>query len=344
MKPRNLRLLVMHVSTRCDQTCAHCSIWKGNGQIQGDLDLTAREAIIREAHSLGARSILFTGGEPLLCDHLEALARLACDLGLTVQIASNGLGLARAAPWLSRVVHEVYLSLDGPAAIHDGLRGAGMFARLKSAALTVASMPRRPRLVARSVISRHNAPAIEATVAAARNARFDAISFLPIDTTSDAFGGEPQDRGRHALSTDDVFALRLAIGRLAQTGELGGYVVEDERKLLEMARFLGEAPGLHGAPPCNAPEWSSVVLADGSVRPCFFQPPVPRARGASLREAREGVEYRRSLQGLGRGNATCASCVCPKHLGNRASTIALRVRSLLGRAPSRGARRVEVVS
>ena len=88
MAPRDLRLLVMHVSSRCDQACAHCSIWKtkGKGEALGSED---RLRVLSEARSLGAQSVLFTGGEPFLCDHLEALCIAARRLGLSVQIATD---------------------------------------------------------------------------------------------------------------------------------------------------------------------------------------------------------------------------------------------------------------
>lgn len=338
MKPRDLSLLVMHVSTRCDQTCAHCSIWRQGGKSGRELDVAAREAIIREAHSLGARTILFTGGEPLLCDHIERLARVSRELGLSVQIATNGLGLARAAHWLAGIAHDIYVSLDGPEDVHDELRGAGMYARLVAAAGVLTAMAVRPRLVARSVISRRNAGVMDQTVAAARFAGFDAISFLPVDTTSDAFGGDPASRARHALGVPEIEALRQGIDRLARTGALGAYVVEDQRKLWEMARLLGEAASVAIAPRCNAPEWSSVIEADGSVRPCFFQPPIPATALATLREVREGAAYRESLRTLGSANPICTSCVCPKHLATGPAAVAARVGALLGRVLPRSTR------
>ncbi len=339
MKPRDLTLLVMHVSTRCDQTCAHCSIWRQGGTAGRELDVATRETIIRDAQALGARAILFTGGEPLLCDHIERLARVSRELGLSVQIATNGLGLSRAAHWLAGIAHEIYVSLDGPPAVHDELRGTGMYARLVASVGVLAAMSGRPRLVARSVISRRNAGALEDTVAAARQVGFDAISFLPVDTTSDAFGGDPAARAVHALAGSEIEALRQGIGRLARAGTLGGYVVEDEKKLLEMARFAGEVARTARAPRCNAPEWSSVVEADGSIRPCFFQPPIPAAASETLREVRESAAYRDRLRTLGSGNPICASCVCPKHVAAGPSAVTAKLGALLGRVLPRADRR-----
>lgn len=330
MKPRDLRLLVMHVSRRCDQACAHCSIWK-TGKTGSELGAGERVAIIREAHALGARSILFTGGEPLLCDHIETLAREARGLGLSVQIATNGLGLSRSAPWLCDVVEEVYVSLDGPESIHDGIRGPRMFFRLKASIADLATRSVRPRLIGRSAISARSAAVLGETVAAARTLGLDALSFLPIDTTSDAFGGDPAGRALLRPRPADVADLRRAIAELAVSGELGDFVIEDQRRLMSMAdRFLADAT-TGKAPSCNAPEWSSVIEADGAIRPCFFQPPVFVGGRGSLGAVRRSREYSAALRNLGDGDATCAECVCPKHLASGLASFRNQVRARLTR-------------
>lgn len=317
MKPRKLSLLVLHVSTRCDQACAHCSIWKGKGRAAGELSEEERVSIIREAHRLGARSVLFTGGEPLLCDHLERLCREAKTLGLSVQIATNGLGLGRAASWMGEWVDEAYVSLEGPPHIHDGIRGPGMFKRLGEALRAVRAASARPRLVGRSVIARHNARVLDDTVAAARSLGLDALSFLPVDVSSDAFGGDREGRAGLLPDRAGLAALRGSISRLSAAGDLGRFVCEDEDKLRRLADTLERRDSPAKAPACNAPEWSSVIEADGSARPCFFQPVVGRlGPETSLGALRSALTYVAALRSLGRGNPICSGCVCPKHIAS----------------------------
>ena len=332
MKPRELRLLVMHVSTRCNQACAHCSIWKANGEDRESLGREERLSLIAEAKALGARSILFTGGEPLLCDHIEALSRAAHGLGLSVQIATNGLGLADATSWLGEVVGEVYLSVEGPEGVHDAIRGTSMFARLRASVAAVRGLARRPRLIGRSVISSRTAAMLDATVAAARSLGLDGISFLAADSTSDAFGGDPSSRRFLRPGEAEVAAMLAAISRLEAAGDLGGFVMEDARKLTWMAaEFLAKQAGTRG-PACNAPEWSSVVEADGALRPCFFQPAVATiGRDGSLSGSRRSAAYAAALRGLGPGNRICAACVCPKHVPAGVGAVRERVRAVLGR-------------
>ena len=323
----------MHVSTRCDQTCAHCSIWKSRTAL-GSWGAAERLGAIREAAALGAAAILFTGGEPLLCDHLEELVRTAKKLGLAVQVATNGLGLSRSASWLGGFVDEVYVSLDGPEEIHDSARGPRMFARLRASMTEVLALKPRPRLIARSVISTLNAFALVQTVAAARSIGFDAISFLPIDLTSEAFGGDPSSRQRLKPVAADVIAFRGAIGTLARASELGRYVIEDEAKLSAMAGDLAERED-GTTPRCNAPEWSAVVEADGALRPCFFQPVVKTAPGLGLEAARRSPDYARAIAQLGSGDRICASCVCPKYVDLDSVSLRGRAARLLGRAAPR---------
>ncbi|MBK5257238.1 MAG: radical SAM protein [Vicinamibacteria bacterium] len=312
MRPRELRVLILHASSRCDQACGHCSIWKPKAG-GPELGVGARLAIIQEAHSLGARAVLFTGGEPLLCDHLETLSRTAHDLGLSVQIATNGLGLARATAWIGGVVDEVYVSLEGPEGIHDSVRGLGMFARLAASLAAVEALPLRPRLVGRSVLSAANVSQIEETVGAARSLGLDAISFLPVDVTSQAFGGDPARRENLRPDGPAIAAMRGAVIRLDTAGDLGNYVVEDLRKLTSLADGLVSGTARQEAPACNAPEWSSVVEADGAVRPCFFQPKVAAESSVSIGEIRRSEAYAQALRALGPENPTCAACACPKY-------------------------------
>ncbi|MEO8361539.1 MAG: radical SAM protein [Vicinamibacteria bacterium] len=329
MKPGALRLLVMHVSTRCDQTCEHCSIWKQLSPWGKPLTANERLALLTEARALGATSVLFTGGEPLLCDHIEELSRQAHRIGLAVQIATNGLGLARHAGWIAAVVSEVYVSLDGPRAVHDLGRGASMFDRLQASLAPLVSSPTRPRIIGRSVLSSRNAAALKQTVAAAREIGLDGLSFLPVDTTSGAFGGEPDRRTSLDLSDEDLMALRAGILALDMSQELGGFVLETRSKLTSMADGFVRSPSHAVAPRCDAPEWSSVIEADGSIRPCFFQPTVLGTPALRLGEVRQSLEYAGALSRLGPSNPTCKRCVCPKYVGD--ASLSGRVLAAVGR-------------
>lgn len=311
-RARRLRLLVLAVADRCDQRCRHCDIWRGPAA--DALSLAERLRVVDEALAAGASEALLTGGEPLLSADLWPVAERLRAGGARLMLATNGMLLARHASATARLFHEVYVSLDGPsAAVHDAQRGVAAWDRVASGVHALRALPGRPLLVARSVLHAGTIDLFTETIAAARALGVDHVSFLPIDAASDAFGAQPSARAALVPAREQVVRFEAAVRALAPAD---GFVSERPEKLLGFARHL-RASGGDGAfvrPPCDAPWWSSVVEADGAVRPCFFQPPVGDAR-AGLRALRRGPAYRAALRAVRRGNDACARCVCPKRRG-----------------------------
>ena len=69
---------------------------------------------------------------------------------------------------------------------------------------------------------------------------------------------------------------------------------------------------------CNAPWVSSVVEADGTVRPCFFHRSLGNIHEQSLEEilnSPEAVAFRRGLDV--KADPICKTCVCTLSLGRR---------------------------
>jgi len=107
---------IIHVAwntTRtCNLRCIHCYLDAGN---KGERELNTTEAkkLIRYASEIGARSFLFTGGEPLMRKDLYELMEYAKDFGLKLLLATNGLLLNDwALSYLKKF--EVSLSINLP--------------------------------------------------------------------------------------------------------------------------------------------------------------------------------------------------------------------------------------
>jgi MoaA/NifB/PqqE/SkfB family radical SAM enzyme len=315
-RPARLRLLVIAVADRCDQRCVHCQVWQGASA--PPLTLDQRLRVVDDALAAGLEEALLTGGEPLLsADVWPVAARLRAG-GVRVMLATNGMLLGRYAGEASRLFDEVYVSLDGPnAAVHDAQRGVAAFARVaKGIACLRAAAPSLP-VVARCVLHSDTIDAFLATIEAARGLGCDHVSFLPVDASSDAFGGRAGERVRLLPSADQVDRFEAAVDDLERERRFAdGFVSEGPAKLRRFARHLraSRGQGSFERPPCDAPWWSSVVEADGSFRPCFFHPPVGDVR-AGLTVLRQGEGYRRALAAVRADNETCDRCVCPKRRG-----------------------------
>ena len=313
-----LRLLVLEVSERCDQRCAHCSIWSASAE-GASLTLAERLAVVDDALHGGVREALLTGGEPLLAPDLWPLAERLRAGGVRLMLATTGMQLERHAAEVARLFHEVYVSLDGGRpATHDAQRGVASFARLAAGVGALRALDPRPLVVARSTVHAGNADELGETVALARRIGADHVSFLPLDAQSEAFGGAPDGRRALVPGEDQVRRLEAAVAALERGGaHADGFLLESPAKLRALVRHLeASRTGMpHERPRCDAPRWSSVVTADGRVRPCFFHAPVGDAR-PGVTAVRTSPAYAAALARIEAPNGTCASCVCPKFRGS----------------------------
>jgi MoaA/NifB/PqqE/SkfB family radical SAM enzyme len=191
---------------------------------------------------------------------------------------------------------------------------------LEAVARGVAALRRlAPTVVirARSTIHRHNFRFLRALVAKARELGVDQISFLAADVTSDAFNRAPNGPSPSGLllAPGEVDELEAEIESLVRTEAdalADRKIVPGAEGLRRLARYFRAQLGQGELPPvdCNAP-WASVFIgADGSVRPCFFHPPVGNIRERPLAELLSGPmpRFRRSLDVA--TNPVCRRCVC----------------------------------
>ncbi len=116
---------VWEITSRCNMRCLHCASDLGEGRVRGP-QLTLHEArrVCRELKDLGCEHVVLSGGEALLRDDWDAIARELVGLGVGASIISNGLVIDE--PVASRIrasgVCRVALSLDGPEATHNRIR------------------------------------------------------------------------------------------------------------------------------------------------------------------------------------------------------------------------------
>ncbi|MBN2799902.1 MAG: radical SAM protein [Deltaproteobacteria bacterium] len=128
-------LLQAHLTTRCNLRCKMCGQWGEQGTQHGKeahtLPLELALTLVDEAAARGAQLTLW-GGEPLLYPHLPELLARATERGAVLGVITNGVLLERYAEALvSAGVNQVMVSLDGPEAVHDPLRGVpGTFQRV----------------------------------------------------------------------------------------------------------------------------------------------------------------------------------------------------------------------
>lgn len=131
-KPLTMLLLV---NRGCNLRCSFCDLWEGKENIPVDKAIR----LLDEAHAIGTRTVVLTGGEPLLHPGLFAIARAAKARGMGVNVTTNGTLVERHHDALVAAgVDSLSLSIDGLAPTHDALRGqVGAHARTWRALLRV---------------------------------------------------------------------------------------------------------------------------------------------------------------------------------------------------------------
>ena len=150
---------------------------------------------------------------------------------------------------------------------------------------------------------------------------------MAVDVSSTAFNrpqpwGEPR-ASEVALDRQETaeFAALVedTIQRYAADFETR-FISENPEKLRTLPRYYAALNGSGEFPTrvCNAPWVSSVVEADGTVRPCFFHRSLGNIHEQSLEEilnSPDAIAFRRGLNV--KTDPICETCVCTLSLGRR---------------------------
>ena len=186
------------------------------------------------------------------------------------------LGKADVVRWCD----DAIVSLDGGRGVHDAIRNVpGAFDRLAEGVAALRARDPGFRVTARCVVQRRNYSDLPHVIDAARALGLDQISFLAADVSTEAFNrSAPWGDERVAdvaLSPNEVAQFGRVVeetiaGRAADFAT--GFVAEDPAKLRRLPRYFAalNGDGEFPATTCNAPWVSTVVEADGTVRPCFY--------------------------------------------------------------------------
>ena len=146
------------------------------------------------------------------------------------------------------------------------------------------------------------------------------VSFLPADVSSHAFNRQmawEEPRQHEILLTEKELPELKAIieGLISEnTANFNShFIAESPEKMMQIYDYYAAFYGLNPFPfkKCNAPWVSTVVEADGTVRPCFFHEAYGNIKNESLDKiinSESAIEFRKQLD-IDK-NDTCIKCVC----------------------------------
>ena len=121
--------LSIEVTTRCNGSCLHCFARAGISQPLNLSPVVFKE-VVTEGYNTGYRLLHITGGEPLLWKGLFDALDDAVGIGYRkISINTNGRLLTKEV--VKRLAAyeglSISVSLEGPQALHDRIRGAGSY-------------------------------------------------------------------------------------------------------------------------------------------------------------------------------------------------------------------------
>ncbi len=322
-----LPIVILMPHSACNCRCVMCDIWKGNQQLKQLTESDVSDLTV-SLKRLDTRQVVFSGGEALLHENFFRFCEILKKENIKITLLTTGLTMKNNAARLVEWVDDIIVSLDGDEETHNRIRNiSNAFNKLAEGIAAVKQIDPFYKISGRTVIHRLNFENWPMIIESAKKIGLDKISFLPADVSSQAFNREmvwgPERRDEILLSKDDLPKLRVVVDNLLSRFDddfRTGFIVESPKKIEKVYFYYAAFYGLNSFPwkKCNAPWVSTVVEADGTVRPCFFHEPYGNIKTVSLDKiinSEEAIQFRKQLD-MDK-NETCLKCVCYLNLRPR---------------------------
>jgi len=258
-----LQEVIISITGRCNLKCRMCDIPLAR---QEECPTGTWKKVIDDAAALGAATVVFSGGEPLLRQDLLELIAYVKGAGMQACVTSNGLLIdARMASLLAGCgVNVVNISLEGNKAVHDFLRGEGSFDKAREALAHLKDCKVESTVAA--TVSAYNYQELASVVELARDAQATTVKFQPF---SSLFLKEASGAKDFFIPPAEREKLKRCIADAAQLCKAYGIATNPLAYLMQIPEYLAskERRGRKG---CNALFASCPITANGLVYPCWM--------------------------------------------------------------------------
>lgn len=308
----------------CNCRCIMCDIWKGNRNLK-QLTVEDISGLMETLKKFETEQVLMSGGEALLNPNFFRMCEILKNENIKVSLLSTGLTLKKNAQSLVDLVNDIIVSIDGDEITHDRIRNIpGAFNKLREGIDAIKTLKSDYKITGRTVIHQLNFRVWPEIISAAKEIGLQQISFLPADVSSQAFNREtPWDENRQneiLLSRNDLDMLRGIVDDVLYFNKNdfnNRFIAESPSKILKIYDYYAAFYGLNDFPfkKCNAPWVSTVIEADGQVRPCFFHEAYGNIKTDKLENivnSEKAIRFRKNLDM--EENDICRKCVCSLYL------------------------------
>ena len=315
-----LPIVILMPHSACNCRCVMCDIWKGNQNLKqltekdiGDLLVTLKK--------FGTQQVVMSGGEALLNPNFFSFCEILKKQEIKISLLSTGLTIKKNAALLVKWVDDIIISLDGDEMLHDAIRNIpGAFNKLKEGIAALRAIDPSFKVTGRTVIHKINYLYWIRIINSAKDIGLHQISFFPADVSSTAFNRDtPWNDDRQdeiLLSQIDLIELKKIIDDILikySNDFKNKFIVESPEKIKNIYNYYAAYYKLNDFPykKCNAPWVSTVIEADGTVRPCFFHEAYGNIKNdplSNILNSDSAIDFRKDLDMD--NNDTCVKCVC----------------------------------
>lgn len=307
-------IVLWRTTTRCNYACGFCAYDRrlGGARQQYPQAEVERFGVLLAAWAVARRErvlLSWLGGEPLLWQPVWSVSARLAEAGLAISATTNGSTLHRREVRAAALAHlaELTVSIDGPATVHDRLRGrTGAWDGVRKGVQALAAERGSASLKLRAnvVLMRETIGHFADLCAALVDWGVDEITFNQL-------GGRdrPEFFPAQRLHLADVAALETLVPELRRELAERGVRLCGEARYLE--RLRASAAGTPLAIDNCSPGQSFLFIDEyGTVSPCSFS---GEAYGISVTTLRtladlDGLPSRFADARTARRLATCDDC------------------------------------
>lgn len=295
-----LRSIKLKIISACNLKCEMCRYWQIARQ---ELPIDVVRSVLDHASQLGCLKVHLSGGEVTLHRHLVDAIRHGAELGMRINLTSNGVLVdkIRARAWIDAGLRGSSFSLDGCCAkTHDGIRGVpGAFKKtvraIRIVQREIGRRDSRLRVRVNNVLSSRNLGELPALIQLAGELGVVDVVPMPIDGAKVPRPTAEQIQWFNSEIVPQTVELRRRYNMPIDAGRLYPFGrSEEELRFAERGQY---AQGHYDRHLCYAPYFHTFISHDGDVYACCMTRERMRSLGnvkqKTLSEIFLGDDYQR---------------------------------------------------
>ncbi len=293
--------LLAELTYRCPLQCPYCSNPVDIARYNNELSTDEWIKVLRDARSMGAMQLGFSGGEPLVRRDLEELVTEARRLGYYSNLITSGVGMDadRVAAFREAGLDHIQISFQASSQdLNDFLGGTSSFEHKRAMARAVKAQGYP--MVLNVVLHRRNIDAIEDIILMCRELQAD---FVELAST--------QYYGWSRINLDALLPTREQLTRAEAVARKYQAQFKDEMKVIYVVPDYFEE-----RPKACMNGWGSIFLTiapDGSALPCHAAASLPgmsfpNVKDLSIKEIWEQSDAFNRYRGFDWMPEPCRSC------------------------------------